>query len=53
MLHSFPLFSCFGSRGLKESHCFFSLSPWGFESEIKELVFDDIRMWVYMVLSSG
>lgn len=29
---------------------FFSL---GFESEAKELVFDDLRMWVFMVLSSG
>lgn len=29
---------------------FFSL---GFESEAKELVFDDLRMWAFMVLSSG
>ena len=31
----------------------FFYSPWGFESEAKELVFDDLRMWVFMVLISG
>lgn len=32
---------------------FFFFPPWGFESEVKELVFYDLRMWVFMVLSSG
>lgn len=52
----FIVFLCFlalVAEVSKKVTVFFSLSPWGFESEVKELVFDDIRMWVYMVLSSG